>query len=95
MLLTGVDAPIEQVMFLDKPLRGAKLLQAIMRTNRPFPEKKKDRGIIVDYWGVFERLQEAFAEFDPNYLHLKKRSQAAGQGHTRPSFPMDGDAVQS
>jgi type I restriction enzyme R subunit len=70
MLLTGFDAPIEQVMFLDKPLRGAKLLQAIMRTNRPYPEKKKDRGIIVDYWGVFERLQEAFAEFDPDEVEL-------------------------
>ncbi len=42
MLLTGFDAPVEQVMFLDKPLRGAKLLQAIMRTNRPYP--KKDAG---------------------------------------------------
>ena len=49
-LLTGFDAPVEQVMFLDKPLRGAKLLQAIMRTNRPYPEKGKDRGVIVDYW---------------------------------------------
>lgn len=70
MLLTGFDAPIEQVMFLDKPLRGAKLLQAIMRTNRPFPEKKKDRGVIVDYWGVFERLQDAFAEFSPDEIEL-------------------------
>jgi type I restriction enzyme R subunit len=70
MLLTGFDAPVEQVMFLDKPLRGAKLLQAIMRTNRPFPELRKDRGIIVDYWGVFERLQEAFAEFDPDEVDL-------------------------
>jgi len=65
MLLTGFDAPLEQVMFLDKPLRGAKVLQAIMRTNRPYPEKGKDRGVIVDYWGVFDRLQAAFAEFSP------------------------------
>jgi type I restriction enzyme R subunit len=65
MLLTGFDAPVEQVMFLDKPLKGAKLLQAIMRTNRPYPEKNKDRGVIVDYWGVFDRLQAAFAEFSP------------------------------
>ncbi|MCP9486932.1 MAG: DUF3387 domain-containing protein [Gaiellaceae bacterium MAG52_C11] len=34
-----------------------------MRTNRPYPEKGKDRGVIVDYWGVFDRLQAAFAEF--------------------------------
>jgi type I restriction enzyme R subunit len=70
MLLTGFDAPVEQVMFLDKPLRGAKLLQAIMRTNRPFPEKRKDSGVIIDYWGVFERLEEAFAEFSPDELEL-------------------------
>jgi type I restriction enzyme R subunit len=70
MLLTGFDAPVEQVMFLDKPLKGAKLLQAVMRTNRPFPEKEKDRGIIVDYWGIFQRLQLAFAEFDPQEVDL-------------------------
>ena len=70
MLLTGFDAPVEQVMFLDKPLRGAKLLQAIMRTNRPFAEKDKDRGIIVDYWGIFDRLEAAFAEFSPEDVEL-------------------------
>jgi len=70
MLLTGFDAPVEQVMFLDKPLKGAKLLQAIMRTNRPYPDKDKDRGIIVDYWGVFDRLEAAFAEFAPEDVEL-------------------------
>lgn len=70
MLLTGFDAPVEQVMFLDKPLKGAKLLQAIMRTNRPFVEKNKDRGIIVDYWGVFDRLEAAFAEFSPEDVEM-------------------------
>ncbi len=82
MLLTGFDAPIEQVMFLDKPLKGAKLLQAVMRTNRPYP--KKDNGIILDYWGVFRRLQEAFAEFDPEDVRL-----AVIDMHTlRESFPV-------
>ena len=70
MLLTGFDAPVEQVMFLDKPLKGAKLLQAIMRTNRPYVEKNKDRGIIVDYWGVFDRLEAAFAEFSPEDVEM-------------------------
>jgi type I restriction enzyme R subunit len=70
MLLTGFDAPVEQVMFLDKPLKGAKLLQAIMRTNRPYVEKGKDRGIIVDYWGVFDRLEAAFAEFSPEDVEM-------------------------
>ncbi|MCH7760993.1 hypothetical protein IIA15_06275, partial [candidate division TA06 bacterium] len=57
MLLTGFDAPIEQVMYLDKPLRDHRLLQAISRTNRPYP--KKVGGIIVDYIGVFKNLKKA------------------------------------
>lgn len=57
MLLTGFDAPIEQVMYLDKPMRDHKLLQAIARTNRPYPEK--EAGIIVDYVGIFRNLVKA------------------------------------
>lgn len=62
MLLTGFDAPIEQVMFLDRGLSGHNLLQAIARTNRPFP--KKDRGIVIDYWGVFSALEKALKTFN-------------------------------
>jgi type I restriction enzyme R subunit len=58
-LLTGFDAPIEQVMYLDKPLRDHSLLQAIARTNRPLPALKKRTGLIVDYFGVFDKLQKA------------------------------------
>ncbi len=57
MLLTGFDAPIEQVMYLDKPLRDHTLLQAVARTNRPYPNKLN--GLIVDYYGVFQNLQKA------------------------------------
>lgn len=57
MLLTGFDAPIEQVMYLDKPMRDHKLLQAIARTNRPFPGK--EGGIIADYVGIFDDLMKA------------------------------------
>jgi len=57
MLLTGFDAPVEQVMYLDKPLRDHKLLQAIARTNRPYPNKVG--GIIVDYVGIFKNLMRA------------------------------------
>ncbi len=57
MLLTGFDAPVEQVMYLDKPLRDHSLLQAISRTNRPY--ERKECGIIVDYFGVFQNLQAA------------------------------------
>ncbi len=57
MLLTGFDAPIEQVMYLDKPMRDHKLLQAIARTNRPYPGK--EAGVIVAYIPIFEDLQKA------------------------------------
>jgi len=57
MLLTGFDAPIEQAMYLDKPLRDHTLLQAIARTNRPNPGKT--HGLIIDYIGIFHRIQEA------------------------------------
>jgi type I restriction enzyme, R subunit len=58
-LLTGFDAPIEQVMYLDKPLRDHNLLQAIARTNRPLPTMNKRTGLVVDYFGVFQNLEKA------------------------------------
>lgn len=57
MLLTGFDAPIEQVMYLDKKIREHTLLQAIARTNRV--KKGKQRGYVVDYVGLTHRLTEA------------------------------------
>lgn len=59
MLLTGFDAPIEQVMYIDKKLREHTLLQAIARTNRV--KKGKHRGYIVDYIGLANHLTEALA----------------------------------
>jgi len=61
MLLTGFDAPVAQVMYLDKPLREHNLLQAIARVNRPFEEKT--HGLIIDYYGVSDELKEALAMF--------------------------------
>jgi type I restriction enzyme R subunit len=58
-LLTGFDAPILQAMYLDKPLRDHTLLQAICRTNRPYPDKS--HGLIIDYLGVFDDVSEALA----------------------------------
>jgi type I restriction enzyme R subunit len=58
-LLTGFDAPVEQVMYLDKPLRDHNLLQAIARTNRPLPSMKKSTGAVVDYFGNFASLEKA------------------------------------
>ncbi len=64
-LLTGFDAPVEQVMYLDKPLRDHNLLQAIARTNRPLPTMNKRTGVVVDYFGVFQNLEKAL-NFDEN-----------------------------
>ena len=61
MLLTGFDAPVEQVMYLDRHIKEAELLQAIARTNRPYP--KKNAGLIVDYYGVGRHLKEALAAY--------------------------------
>ena len=62
MLLTGFDAPVEQVMYLDSPLKDHSLLQAIARVNRPCGEVKTF-GLIIDYWGVSVNLQEALSVF--------------------------------
>ena len=63
-LLTGFDAPIEQVMYLDSPLKEHTLLQAVARVNRTYD--KKPYGLIVDYWGVSANLQEALNMFSKN-----------------------------
>ena len=62
MLLTGFDAPVEQVLYLDAPLKEHTLLQAIARVNRPLGEEKT-YGLVVDYWGVSAKLQDALAVF--------------------------------
>lgn len=62
MLLTGFDAPIEQVMYLDKKLTEHSLLQAIARVNRV--SKGKSRGYVVDYIGLANHLRRALAIYD-------------------------------
>lgn len=56
-LLTGFDAPILQVMYLDKPMRDHGLIQAVCRTNRTYEEKT--HGLVVDYVGVFDNAAES------------------------------------
>lgn len=58
MLLTGFDAPIEQVMYLDRVVVAHNLLQTIARVNRVGPEGK-DKGFVVDYVGVGHHLKRA------------------------------------
>ncbi len=57
MLITGFDAPIEQVMYIDKKIREHTLLQAIARTNRV--RQGKQRGYVVDYIGLTDNLTDA------------------------------------
>ncbi|MEN3010376.1 MAG: HsdR family type I site-specific deoxyribonuclease [Candidatus Bipolaricaulaceae bacterium] len=62
-LLTGYDAPILYCMYLDKPMRDHVLLQTIARVNRPYEEEgwRKTAGLIVDFVGIFDRLERALA----------------------------------
>lgn len=65
-LLTGFDAPILQVMYLDKPMKDHNLLQAICRTNRTYDEGKT-YGLIVDYIGIFDNVAKAL-DFDESSM---------------------------
>lgn len=69
-LLTGFDAPIEQVMYLDKPLRRHTLFQAITRTNRRYTNPKtgqeKRHGLVVDYIGLGNQIAQALKAADPD-----------------------------
>lgn len=61
-LLTGFDAPVAGVLYLDKSIQQHSLLQAIARVNRVY--KGKDFGLIVDYWGVFKKLNKAIDMYE-------------------------------
>ncbi|HQM81059.1 MAG TPA: HsdR family type I site-specific deoxyribonuclease [Syntrophorhabdaceae bacterium] len=63
MLLTGFDAPVEQVMYLDRIIIAHNLLQAIARVNRVGGEFK-DKGFVVDYVGVGHHLKRAIDNYD-------------------------------
>lgn len=63
MLLTGFDAPVEQVMYLDKVIVAHSLLQAIARVNR-VGGAAKEKGFVVDYVGVGHHLKKAIDGYD-------------------------------
>lgn len=63
MLLTGFDAPVEQVMYLDRVIVAHSLLQAIARVNRVSGETK-DKGFVVDYVGIGHHLKKALDNYD-------------------------------
>lgn len=63
MLLTGFDAPVEQVMYLDKVIVAHNLLQAIARVNR-VSDATKEKGFVVDYVGIGHHLKKAIDVYD-------------------------------
>lgn len=61
MWLTGFDVPSMHTMYIDKPMKGHNLMQAIARVNRVF--KDKEGGVVVDYIGILESLKRALKEY--------------------------------
>lgn len=73
MWLTGTDIPCLHTMYIDKPMRGHSIIQAISRVNRVF--RDKPHGLIVDYIGVGDELREATATY----------TQGGGRGSPAPN----------
>ncbi|MFQ1801558.1 type I restriction endonuclease subunit R [Aeromonas veronii] len=61
MWLTGFDAPCVHTLYVDKPMKGHNLMQAIARVNRVF--KDKQGGLVVDYIGIANELKSAIKEY--------------------------------
>jgi type I restriction enzyme R subunit len=61
MWLTGFDAPVMNTMYVDKPMKGHTLMQAVARVNRTF--RDKEGGLIVDYIGIATNLREAVSRY--------------------------------
>jgi type I restriction enzyme R subunit len=61
MWLTGFDAPCVHTLYIDKPMKGHNLMQAIARVNRVF--KDKQGGLVVDYIGIASELKQALKEY--------------------------------
>ena len=64
MWLTGFDAPCMHTMYVDKPMQGHGLMQAIARVNRVF--RDKPAGLIVDYIGIAQNLKSALQQYSKN-----------------------------
>ena len=67
MWLTGFDAPCLHTLYVDKPMRGHGLMQAIARVNRVF--KDKPGGLVVDYLGIADQLKEALKNYTEGDRH--------------------------
>ncbi|MFG2783057.1 type I restriction endonuclease subunit R [Streptomyces prunicolor] len=84
MLLTGFDAPVEQVLYLDCALSGVGLLQAVARTNRPYP--RKAWGTVVDFIGIGAELARSLRAYDQHHLREVYGYQDVTVDHLRPGF---------
>ncbi len=74
MWLTGTDIPCLHTLYIDKPMKGHNMIQAISRVNRVFRDKPS--GLIVDYIGIGDDLREA----------TNKYTHAGGQGEPAPNI---------
>ena len=81
MWLTGFDSPAMHTMYVDKPMKGANLMQAIARVNRTF--KDKPGGLVVDYLGIAEDLKSALSD----YTNRDQENQGLGQDLEEKAIP--------
>ena len=84
-LLTGFDAPILYCMYLDKPMRDHVLLQAIARVNRPYEDdegRRKPAGFVLDFVGIFEKLEKALAFDSKDVAGVVEGSTSSRSGST-------------
>ncbi|MEU4348564.1 type I restriction endonuclease [Streptomyces sp. NPDC023838] len=84
MLLTGFDAPSEQVLYLDCALSGVGLLQAVARTNRPYPAKKW--GQVVDFIGIGPELARSLHSYDQAHLRHVYGFDQVSADHLDPDY---------
>lgn len=80
MWLTGFDAPCAHTLYVDKPMKGHGLMQAIARVNRVF--KDKPSGLVVDYLGLAEQLKKAVGTYGGEGWNT-------GHGGTKPGVPVE------
>ena len=84
MLLTGFDAPVEQVLYLDCALSGVGLLQAVARTNRPYPRKRW--GLVVDFIGIGAELARSLHAYEQHHLREFYGYPSVSVDHLSPDF---------
>jgi type I restriction enzyme, R subunit len=95
MLLTGFDSPPLHTMYLDKPMRGAALMQALARVNRTF--RGKQDGLLVGYAPVTENLYAALAEYTEQDQNVRPQGRDINQavGKVRDLLAVIGDEILS